>query len=472
MNASRTSHGNFPDLMRSAVPHLLIAGVLAGGLLVLPLALELSMGMDSGASALAGNGNGNGSGDGDPGNGGSSGSNNGAGGGAGSQPDKGDLYGDMVYVLRDADGVPVLYTGEDSEGKAFSCLQPLAIGRFWHENAWVEWTAEDGQVLPLVAEYPDPAGLDETTELYSFCVSDDTVDTTLRLRTRVHDRIHLMNPLGVTYGKAAAASDEDSEPDACDVIPLCASNVREVELGRLSVVRSPDKVLDRQRDEAVRELLRSYPAVALDHGGRLVLEGATFDSPLINLALMREFLKRGMLGEAIWAPPETNLGFPDFYTPELAAAFGLGAGDDKLGSGLDAEVVIRTFHTLAIPALTEYLALVDTSSIYDPGGLLREYIDLSHFTYDREAVFPGAMCWDQLDGVYTRQAATIINAVFNGQGYTGTGLAAFAQAAEDARTVMVYVHDGLIYYIDPVFQANFDGFYPDPQFCPALATTP
>lgn len=487
MNRYTNRHHAVPDQHRSALRRLLIATAISTGLMALPLALDNFIDIDTGAVAVAGNGNGQGGGSGGGGSGG------GGSGGGGGKPDKGDLYGDMVYVLRNADGVPILFTDQTSEGESFSCLLPLAIGTYWYDGEWVTWTAEDGQVLPLVAQYPDSEP-DSTTQIYSFCNSASTVDATIRLNTldrraalrdrdrdrdmdgegdrdldrlRDRDRDHLYSPY-----TPVRADDEESDPDYCDVIKMCADDVMEVELGRLSVLRAPERVLDRQRDEAIRTIEQAYPAVELDHGGRLVVNGATFDSPLINLALMREFLNWGELGGDVWMPPEPSLGFPDHYTPMLAAAFGLAAGDDKLGNGLDPEVVVRSYHTIDVPSVTAYLSLVDTSGVYDPSGLLREYLDFSDFSYDRESVFTGAICWDQLDGTYTRHADTVMNLLFGGENYVGKGLAAFAQAAEDSRQVMLYVHDGLVYYVDPVFQANFDGIYPHPEFCPELSPTP
>lgn len=469
MNTFTNRHHTVPGQRRSVLCRLLIATAVSAGLLALPLALDNFIDIDSGAVAVAGNGNGQSGGGGNGGTGG--------GGDGGQKPGKGDLYGEMVYVMRDADGVPILLTGQTSEGEPFGCLRPLAIGTYWHNGEWVTWTPEDSVPLPLVAQYLDDE-LDSTTAMYSFCTSESTVDATILLNSkmdRVRDKDRSRDKdHSCTYTTAAVSSDEEEsdELDYCDVIKLCADDVREVEFGRLSVLRAPEKILDRQRDEAIRTIEQAYPAVSLDHGGRLVANGATFDSPLINLALMREFLNWGELGGDVWMPPEPSLGFPDHYTPMLAAAFGLAAGDDKLGNGVDPEVTIRSYHTLDIPSVTAYLSLVDTSGIYDPSGVLREYLDFSEFNYDRESVFTGSICWDQLNGAYTRNADTLMNLMFDGDNYVGTGLAAFAQAAEDARQVMLYVHDGLVYYVDPVFQANFDGIYPHPEFCPELSPTP
>lgn len=471
-NRNRPKEAN--NRNRPLVNVLSLSIALALGVLMAPLVLDGLTPVDSGATALAGNGpGGGGSGGGGSGGGGGGGGNNGTGNGAGNgggKPSKGGLYGDQVYLLRDADGVPVLYTeAATPDTEAFSCLQPLAIGRFLYDGTWHEWTVEDGVTLPLVAN-TDGLVLPEG-EMKTFCATTETVLGTMRAMTRLRDRDRLHRLLGDPNGYALRPqAEDDAEPDSCDVIPECADNVTEVELGRLSVLRAPDKVLDRQRDEAIRTIDRYYPEVELDHGGRLVMNDATFDSPLINLAFMREFLNWGVLadnGREVWAPPEF---FDTQYTPMLAAAFGIGAGDDKLGAGIDPEVVIRSYFTLGIPATTTFMDLIDTSGADDPSGVLFPYyLDFGDFEYNREEVFPGGVCWDELiGGSYVRRAKSVLDWVFDGDNYEGTGLAAFAQAADDARHVMVAVHDSLVYHIDPVFNDDFGSNLANQVYCPPL----
>jgi len=442
-----------PSQKRPALSRLIISMTLVLGLVALPVVLSLPGSLDAGGVAWAGPGSGYGGGD------NNGGGNNGAGqggdkGNGGPLPNKGDLYGDMVYLLRDADGVPIL-DGED-------CIRPLAVGG--------PWTAEDGEVLPLYWEFGYQPQVEDLSEaMADFCYDEPlTAAFTYRLMTRERSQLKLHK----YAAPAPLVEDEETEPEACDVVAVCADDMTEVDLGRLSVLRSPYKVLDRQRDEAIRTIQKAT-MVWLDEGGRLVADGATFDSPLINLALMREFLSWGELfvkdkdlGDVtIWGPWGT---LDPLYTPELAAAFGLGAGDDKLGAGVDPEVAVRSYLITGIPALTDYLDTIDLDpALYNPD----QYLDMetNGFSYDRADVFTGGLCWDTFNGVsYTRHFDTIMGEIFSDEPFSGTGLAAFAQAAEDARQVIIFTHDNLVYYVDSVFGSNFDGLGNDGTYCPPL----
>lgn len=442
-----------PSQKRPVLSRLIISTSLALGMLSLSLALGPLTSFDLGGTAWAGPGNGYGSGDNN--GGGNAGAGQGGDKGNGGPPlNKGDLYGDMVYLQRDADGVPVL---DDMD-----CMRPLAIGG--------SWTAEDEQLLPLYWEFGyQPQTEDLPEDMANFCY-DEPVTTAATYRLMVQERSRLK--LHKYTSPVTLAEDEESEPEACDVVAVCADDMTEVDLGRLSVLRSPAKVLDRQRDEAIRDIQRAT-MVWLDEGGRLVVDGATLDSPLINLALMREFLSWGELyvrdkdlGQVtVWGPPES---FGPQYTPELAAAFGLGAGDDKLGAGVDPEVAVRSYLITGIPEMTDYLDTIALDSeLYNPDL----YLDLetNGFSYNRASVFPGGLCWDSFNGdSYVRHFDTIMGEIFNHEPFTATGLAAFAQAAEDARKVMVFTHDNLVYFIDRVFSSNYDGLGHDSTYCPTL----
>lgn len=151
--------------------------------------------------------------------------------GAGSK--KGDLFGDMVVLLRDVNGAPILVDGLVQvvayyypEGS--TTLVPLkdAAGNL----VTIPYNAE-GDLLPTV-----------------------TVD-------------------GKTYDVVGA----------------------EVELGRLSVGRAPTKVLQHSLDEAISKLTAAGAVIGLDSTGRLTVNGVTIDSPLENLALYLDYMKDGSI---------------------------------------------------------------------------------------------------------------------------------------------------------------------------------
>lgn len=154
-----------------------------------------------------------------------------------------------------------------------------------------------------------------------------------------------------------------------------------LELGRLNVARAPEKVLDKALQETY--------ATVLDKNGDNILDAdadfAVIDSPRANLALYREAISGTRRVEGAW-------------TLDQAALF--------LGKAADKNIAIST----------------DTVSALDL--LLEAKPDFSAFSYDRAARHPAELV-----------------AVFEGGGYTGTGIDAFAQAADDARAISLYRHD-------------------------------
>lgn len=151
--------------------------------------------------------------------------------GAGSK--KGDLFGDMVVLLRDANGVPVL--------NADGLVQVIA---YVYDASGALVPLKDGAGNLVVIPYNAEGDLLPTV----------TVGTT-------------------TYDVYGA----------------------EVELGRLSVGRAPTKVLDHSLSEALSKLTAANAVVTLDATGRLVVNGTTIDSPLENLALYDKYMTTGSL---------------------------------------------------------------------------------------------------------------------------------------------------------------------------------
>jgi len=213
-----------------------------------------------------------------------------------------------------------------------------------------------------------------------------------------------------------------------------------VEFSRLSVSRSPDKVLNKSYDEAIKAL-NDATAITTDASGRLVVtvndQTSTIDSPLENLALYQALLNNGYLPGFV--PKDgVSLGslssLVDKTTTQqdlLQAASFLAAASDKAGSISDDTVV----YTDSI------LGITGTTPIVGADG--KSYYDFSSATYDRSAAYPGTVTYlkSNGDGTYTSVTVPILDAVFGGTNYTGTQLDAFTQAADDARAVIEFVHD-------------------------------
>ena len=261
---------------------------------------------------------------------------------------KGDLFGDMVLILRDENGVPIL---------------------------------KDGYVQPI-----DKDG----------------------------------NPIEL-----------NSEGE-----PVDPSKVVEVELGRLNVGRSPSKVLANALGDAVDQI-NAADSVSLDASGRLVTTtdgvAKTIDSPLANLALYTALVTSG----SIPGVDPSKLGSLSYLadgtitTKDLdAAASMLAAAGDKTGS----------FNVDTVEYLNAIAGIEGT--VTGPDG--KTYVDYSSFTYDRSDVYGAATAQVLIEtspGVYTSTTVNLYEAVFGSTDATGSNADGFAQAVDDARAVLLYVHD-------------------------------
>lgn len=268
--------------------------------------------------------------------------------GAGSK--KGDLFGDMVLILRDENGVPIL----DANGH----VQPIDA---------------EGNLIPL--------------------------------------------------------NDEGE--------PIDEGLTVEVELGRTNVARAPSKVTERMLDEVVTDI-NNADSVALDASGRIVTtkdgEEKTVDSPIANLALYTAIMETGTIPgvDPSKLPADlANLADGTKTDADLTSATGFLAGaTDKEG-------------TLSVDEIVYLNSILDLDgSITGPDG--KSYVDFSSFTYDRASTYAGVTATVLVEtspGVYETQTVNVMDAVFDGQDASGSSAAGFTQAADDARAVLLYIHD-------------------------------
>jgi len=195
--------------------------------------------------------------------------------------------------------------------------------------------------------------------------------------------------------------------------------VQEVELGRLSVGRAPSKVSDQALDEALSKLVAAT-TITLDNAGRLVIDGtSTIDSPLENLALYEAYMTDGSL---------TGVTLPAGFDPAAL----LGAAADKTGE-------------ITVDLLVYQNTILDVNTVNPDGSIT--YYDFSTYDYDRAASYPGTVTYlkdDDGDGVYETVTEAVMDVVFGGTDWTDTtagGADDFAQAADDARAVIEFIHD-------------------------------
>lgn len=317
------------------------------------------------------------------------GAGNGQGGGRpdGSGPGKGDLYGDQYVLLRDLDpaggggnGEPVL----DANG------QPILIGS---------------------------------------------------------------NGLPVYFVQGA---DGDYE------IPLeMLPYVQTVELERANVARAPDKVMAKSLSDALGKI-DAATVVSADPAGRLVCDGVTIDSPLENLALYQYLMTAG--GDHAW--PEVVSHWPDALQALLGEGRQAPAWDPSslLGAAfakeatitLDAVIYENNVLGVNVPTTTAEGTRVAYFDFSDSRGETYSYDRAERFgdvwlqwyadtdgdpvTLEQvqqpllEAVF-GNQAWSDQ---YLQQSAD--PAVFTSSPAELSGLNDFAQAADDARAVINFMH--------------------------------
>ena len=190
------------------------------------------------------------------GGGGSGGGTGGGGGGGGGQPEDttGSVYADLTLVLRAPDGSPTLEkydvpADEDSEATTAYCVQPVS----YEAVSGITPTTNpvDGRqvwVLPLQGEWlTDPP-----------------------------------DPLPV------------AEIEPCDPWPQYAMFVSEVELERLNLARTDERVLDQKLADVATKLFLGS-TVSLDPTGRIRIDDKTIDASPENQAIYQSLMLTGTI---------------------------------------------------------------------------------------------------------------------------------------------------------------------------------
>jgi hypothetical protein len=202
-------------------------------------------------------------------------------------------------------------------------------------------------------------------------------------------------PKGEGAGQGGPSSDSDAKGpqykgggshgnEASGTRPAWAQEgLPDVELGRLNVARAPTQVIERTLTDIYTTKLDKDADGTLDADADL----SVIDSPLANLGLYKEALSGDRKVDGTWTLLE-------------AASF--------LGTAADKYIPVSADTVTAINLILGF----------------GDSYDYSTFTYDRSVTYSSDYA-----------------AVFGSTPYTGTGLEAFAQAADDARAVIVYYHD-------------------------------
>jgi len=366
----------------------------------------------------------------------------GNGGGGGDEVTTPDL-GDLIILYRDVDGVPILTPD--------GCWQPIAFpsdtcGLFEMING--EWYCTENKVDP------------------------DCVDTPDQICAR-------QGPCLVPV-----------DPDTCAIDINSATCTQEVDFGRTNEVRSPDSVLENALADVIVNLATAA-CVSRDPSGRLVTSSletvdgvpivvsGAIDSPLQSLAIYKQLMLTGNLGIPLtesWTTAEAL----------ITAARAIGAASDKTGEvNVDMIAYLNQIMGLAVEGQPTLLGLpicIDVTE--EVSGVVQTvrkcFLDYSAFAYNRAANFsslpaPAYIPEDTptegtfeylyvvnenvptfgkaqgpiLDGVFCVDALGIpvIPTTANGhcnytitEGFTDGNIGGFAQAADDSRAVIDFMH--------------------------------
>lgn len=312
------------------------------------------------------------------------------GGNEGGDSMKGDLYGDLYIILRDASGIPILTAG--------GFVQPIAFT-----------VDADGNLVPVLDENGD----------------------------------YVLMPL-----------DAEGEVDPTQIPEGANWVVAEVEFSRLSISRSPDMVIDRALDEAYLALTEADQITLDPSGRIVVtIDGveSTFDSPLINLALYEQLVTYGNLilrdadGNPILVDGNVVPLLPTSILPDSATA--LSQADLDLAATLFAAAADKS-GTVNVDVIVYMNSILGID-----GTLTGDYVNYSAFSYDRASAYADVTAEVmvlQPDGSYLVQDVSILDAVFGGEdgefdaateNLTAANVDGFAAATDDALQVIEFIHN-------------------------------
>jgi hypothetical protein len=264
-----------------------------------------------------------------------------------------------------------------------------------------------------------------------------------------------------------------TDPDTCAIAAEHATCTEEADFGRTNTARSSDAVLESQLDDVIIGLAIA-DCTTLDAAGRMVhsrwedlLLTNTIDSPLQNLAVYKQLMREGTIGVPL----------PQGADPLQTAARGLGVAMDKAGK-VNVDLVVYLNEILGLTEGETILGVPPIcinvkEEVMGSIGLVEKcFLDYSAYTYNRTSNFatlpspayipasePGPYegwfeflsIFDQIafpeDILYTVAEGPILQTVFSDgeggfePGFTNGNIGGFAQAADDTRAVINFMHN-------------------------------
>jgi hypothetical protein len=347
----------------------------------------------------------------------------GPGGGGGGGDDAAPDYGDLLILYRDDDGVPIpsdsVLVPDPESGLMVDgglCWQPIADTDF----SYVGWADPfpDRVVYPTTSTPVDGGWLIPVDQY------------------------------------------------TCGVEGFFSSHTREVEFGRTNEARSPASVFEAQLEDVIIKLATA-DSTSLDPAGRMVASNcvevdevieitstSTIDSPLQNLAAYRQLMLTGNIGADL---PQGA----DWF---ITAARGLGVASDK-GGAVNVDMVAYLNMLMGLDEAATFLPKLTESYREEVQGTIqlvqKSFLDYRAFGYERGANF-GALP----SPAYIPEAAPvpgefeylavvpgtdppdfhimegpITTAVFEDVVFDEGNIGGFAQAADDTRAVINFMHD-------------------------------
>ena len=328
-------------------------------------------------------------------------------------------YGDLIILLRDANGVPIpsppVIVPDPESGLLVDgglCWQPIAAEDF----SYVGWDVPTDRVVVPTVSTPVDGGWLIPVDQYN-----------------------------------------------CAVESFFGAHTQEVEFGRVNEARSPDSVFAGQLEDVLIKLATA-DTTSLDPAGRMVTstcgEGedtitSTIDSPLQNLAVYRQLMLTGSIGTEL---PENA----DYL---LTAARGLGVASDK-GGAVNVDMVAYINMLMGLDVAPTMLPKLSETYREEVQGtiqpVVKQFLDYGAFGYERGGNFgalpspayipeeaPVSGYFEYLWLVplsdppeFEILRGPIMTAVFGTDlGFLGGNIGGFAQAADDTRAVINFMHD-------------------------------
>ena len=256
-----------------------------------------------------------------------------------------------------------------------------------------------------------------------------------------------------------------TDPNTCAIDTAHAACTDEVNFGRTNTARSSDAVLESQLEDVIIGLAIA-DCTTLDPAGRMVhsryvdeLVTHTIDSPLQNLAVYKQLMREGTIGVPL----------PEGALPLETAARGLGVSIDK-ASEVNVDLVVYLNEILGLTDLDTPTILPKTCTLVKEevmGSIelvQKCFLDYSTYGYTRGPNFeslpspayipvgnPTLGIFESLskidDNLYKVAEGPILQTVFPDgfnwyePGFTNGNIGGFAQAADDTRAVINFMHN-------------------------------